>query len=117
MTMTFVWIMVSYSLGMACGQVLFKLAARSSLQVEGSSGLLAYINIYLLLGMALYVGLSVLWVWILRSIPLSKAYPFVALAFVFTPLLARLIFDEKLSSGYFVGLGFVAVGIIVIARY
>ena len=38
-------------------------------------------NVYFLLAVLLYAGLSVLWVWLLSFTPLSRAYPFVALAF------------------------------------
>ena len=35
----------------------------------------------------LYAALTVLWVWILSYTPLSRAYPFLALAFALTPAL------------------------------
>lgn len=108
--------MVLYSAGMACGQVLFKLAAMKTVGATGRAGMLGFVNPYLLTGLALYAGLTVLWVWILRSVPLSKAYPFVALSFIFTPLMARLIFGEILHANYFAGLVLIAAGIIVIVR-
>jgi len=116
MTLRFILILIVYSLGMACGQILFKLAAKS---IQGGGlepSILSYINVYLILGVGLYFGLTVLWVWLLRFVPLSEAYPFVALAFIFTPLLATFIFGEKLSLNYFGGLALIACGILVIAR-
>jgi len=116
MTMSVIWIMVGYAWGMACGQIMFKLAAKSTLKIDTANGPLAYLSVYLICGLVIYLGLTVLWLWVLRSIPLSKAYPFVALSFVFTPLLASVIFGEKLSYGYFIGLALIAGGIVVIAR-
>lgn len=116
MTLNTMLIMMLYSVGMACGQVLFKKAAISSVEAGAGAGLLAYLNVYLILALTLYVGLAGLWVWILRSVSLSAAYPFVALAFVFTPLMASVFFGERLSSGYFVGMALIAFGIVVIAR-
>jgi drug/metabolite transporter (DMT)-like permease len=103
--------LVGYSAGMACGQVLFKLAAK---QVEQGTSPIAYLNTAMVSGLALYLVLSVLWVWLLRFIPLSRAYPFAALAFVFTPLLAKLVLGETLSSGYLVGTVLIMAGILII---
>jgi drug/metabolite transporter (DMT)-like permease len=116
MTLRFVLILIVYSIGMACGQILFKLAARSIQSGESQPSIYSYVNVYLILGLGLYFGLTVLWVWLLRFVPLSEAYPFVALAFIFTPLLATFIFNEKLSLSYFGGLTLIACGILVIAR-
>jgi drug/metabolite transporter (DMT)-like permease len=108
--------LIGYSFGMACGQILFKVAAQKIALLPRSSSLIHYINVYLLAGMLLYVALTILWVWILRSSPLSRVYPFVALAFIFTPLLAHFQFSEKLTSGYFFGLALIVAGIVVLAR-
>jgi drug/metabolite transporter (DMT)-like permease len=47
----------------------------------------------------LYAALTVLWVWILSYTPLSRAYPFLALAFALTPALGCLVFAEPLRYG------------------
>ncbi len=109
-------VMVLYSLGMAVGQVLFKLAATRSTDLESARGMLGFVNMYLIAGLFLYAVLTLAWVWILKSVPLSKAYPFVALAFVFTPLLSKLVFGEVLNIAYFLGMALIAAGVIVIAR-
>ena len=49
-------------------------------------------------------GFALLWVWILSFTPLSRAYPFVALAFALTPLLAGLLFGETISLHLIIGL-------------
>src|SRR5262249_25067309 len=88
-----------YALGMAGGQVLFKLAAqrlRASAAVgEQLTSMLG--NIYLLAAFAFYCALAVCWVWILTFPPLSRAYPFVALAFVITPMLGAWLFHEPVN--------------------
>jgi drug/metabolite transporter (DMT)-like permease len=116
MTAPLMIVLVFYSLGMACGQVLFKLAAARSSELDMARGPWGFANIYLISGVALYAALTLLWVWILKSVPLSKAYPFSALAFVFTPILSRLFFGELLNFTYFCGMGLLAAGVIVIAR-
>jgi len=116
MTSPLVAVMILYSLGMAAGQVLFKLAAMRSSDMAVPDGFWKFANGYLIVGLFLYAFLTLLWVWILRSVPLSKAYPFVALAFLFTPLLARFILGELLPASYFIGLALIAAGIIVVVR-
>jgi drug/metabolite transporter (DMT)-like permease len=116
MTNSLILTMILYSLGMACGQLLFKLAAMTLSQRTGTSSVLSYLNVYLISGLILYGLLTMLWVWILRTVPLSKAYPFVALSFVFTPVLSKLVLGELLSTGYFAGLALIAAGVILIVR-
>lgn len=103
-----------YALGMAGGQILFKLAANG---VTAETGLLAgllYSPVFWL-AVALYGVLTVLWVWLLTRIPLVYAYPFVTLAFVFTPLLAVLILQERVGVGYVLGSLLLVAGLAVIA--
>jgi hypothetical protein len=78
-----------YSLGMSFGQVLFKLAADQT-KLEQSSTFVRTLltSWYFFAAVLLYGVLSLVWVWILTRVPLSQAYPFIVLAFVFTPALA-----------------------------
>ena len=64
---------------------------------------------------ALYVALTVIWVWLLTFTPLSRAYPFVALAFAMTPLLGGLVFNEPMAPRLLLGIGTVLVGLFLIA--
>ena len=87
---------------MAGGQLLFKAggaaAAGRAPLAERMLGLAQ--NGMFVAALALYLALSVLWVWILSFTPLSRAYPFVALAFVITPLLGGLVFGEPSRCGW-----------------
>ena len=82
-----------FAASLACGQVLFKIAAESlkgPLGVDTRTGLQLATNGYLLLGLALYLALTLLWIFLLRDTDLSRAYPMVALALVMVPLLGTL---------------------------
>ena len=99
-------LLIIYSIGMSGGQILFKLAAIHHTAGTGRAGerLLALTyNLHFLSALALYGGLSVLWVWILTFTPLSRAYPCVALAFALTPALAAWLFGETVSLRLIVG--------------
>jgi len=106
-----------YSIGMAGGQLLFKLAAmRSSPGPTLSERVFDLVqNRYFLAALALYGGLSLLWVWILTITPLSRAYPFVALAFVLTPLLGGLVFEETITVRLAAGIALILCGLFFVA--
>ena len=107
--------LVLYALGMSIGQVLFKLSA-DRMNGNATEGFLVSVlgNGYFYIALVLYCVLTVLWVWILTRVPLSRAYPFVVLAFVFTPAFAHLIFGESLDLWYAAGLGLVLSGLAVL---
>lgn len=110
-------ILSAYAAGMAGGQILFKMAAlRVSVQdtlAERTFGLL--LNWQFLLALALYFALAVLWVWILTFTPLSRAYPFVAIAFAITPILGAFLFAEPLSSRLIVGVVVILGGLLLVS--
>ena len=74
--------LVAYAGAMVGGQLLFKMAALRAVHegpfIERAMGLL--LNGYFLVALVLYAALAGIWVWILTFTPLSRAYPFVALA-------------------------------------
>jgi drug/metabolite transporter (DMT)-like permease len=109
-------LLVAYAAGMAGGQLLFK-AAALRVPAEGTMAerLLALAhNGYFLAALALYLGLSLLWVWLLRFTPLSRAYLFVALSFVLVPLVAAAAFGEPLSGRFVLGAVLTVCGLILI---
>jgi drug/metabolite transporter (DMT)-like permease len=80
---------------LSVGQVLFKLAA---LGLAGTGPMLARLlfNKYLLAAVVVYGIATAVWVALLRQVPLSVAYPFVALAFFFVPLMGHWVLGEPL---------------------
>jgi drug/metabolite transporter (DMT)-like permease len=117
LTLSQIVLLIGYSLGISGGQVLFKLAAIRFDPAGGTVGervsSLMH-NLYFLSAVVLYAGLSVLWVWILSFTPLSRAYPFVALAFALTPLLAAVLFGEVISLRSSLGIVLVLCGLFLV---
>jgi drug/metabolite transporter (DMT)-like permease len=110
-------LLLAYAAGMSGGQVLFKMAALRYGAAEGGLGdrLLGLVyNVYFLSALALYAGYAILWVWILSVIPLSRAYPFVALAFALTPLLGGLLFGDVISARLIAGIFFILCGLFLV---
>jgi drug/metabolite transporter (DMT)-like permease len=114
LTLSQIMLLTAYAIGMSGGQILFKMAAIRSGAADGTAGerLLGLLhNLYFLSALALYAGFAVLWVWILSFTPLSRAYPFVALAFALTPLLAGSLFGETISLRLITGLLLIVCGL------
>jgi len=114
LTLSQIVLLTAYAVGMSGGQILFKMAAIRAGAADGTAGerLLGLLhNLYFLSALALYAGFAVLWVWILSFTPLSRAYPFVALAFALTPLLAGSLFGETISLRLITGLLLIVCGL------
>jgi drug/metabolite transporter (DMT)-like permease len=105
-----------YAAGMAGGQILFKAAAlRVGAGPIAERALALAQNGFFLAALVLYFALSVLWVWVLSFTPLSRAYPFVALAFALTPVIGGLVFGEPLSARLLLGIGVIFAGLLLVA--
>jgi drug/metabolite transporter (DMT)-like permease len=102
---------------MSGGQILFKLAA-GTLKATHATVLQAAVaitlNPYLIAGVLLYGAATVLWVFILQSTPIARAYPVVALTVVVVPAIGILAFGEAFSPSLLVGGALIVSGILVI---
>lgn len=100
--------------GLAIGQILFKISATSLSQTGSFFALKTTAT--LLAAMALYAITSLAWVWVLQKAALGRVYPLMALAFVLVPLGSHIIFGERFQSQYFVGIALIVIGIIVAVK-
>ncbi len=101
---------------LACGQVLFKVAAQS---IKGPIGfnfqtaLQLVLNPYLLLSLAIYGAATLSWVLLLRNTELSKAYLVVALSIVLVAIAGTFLLREPLSARLIAGMVIILVGLAV----
>ena len=96
-------------LSLSFGQVLFKLAANTmNLRPFSASTIL---NPSLILALFVYFIATIMWLLVLRQIPLRIAYPYAALAFLFVPLLAYFLLGEKLYWNTFLGAALIFTGV------
>ncbi|KLN62196.1 hypothetical protein WH96_01315 [Kiloniella spongiae] len=105
-------ILFLFTLVMSSGQLLFK---KASLDINWNEGLLGLFNPWLITGIILYGIATLVWVWILKTVPLNFAYPFTALAFVIVPVAASILFKESLGWQNAVGTIFIIAGIVIIS--
>lgn len=104
--------LICFSIMLAGGQTLFKLSATSvpSLtSINGITGL--FLNVWFWAALVLYGTATLLWLYILQQIPLSIAYPFVALGFIFVPAIGWLLFKEPINMYYIMGVSMILGGL------
>jgi drug/metabolite transporter (DMT)-like permease len=113
----------SFLLTLACvaliavGQLLFKSAA-GQWRIEGWSWstLRGFLSPVMLVALFIYAAATLLWVFVLRTVPLSTAYAVFSLAFLIVPLLARVFLGETLSANTLVGGAVIVAGVIIAVR-
>ncbi len=104
-------ILLGCVLGVTAGQLLFKTAAAAP-RPDGEAWRL-FLSPPLIAGLAVYGVATIVWVWQLRSVPLTRAFPFMALGFVVTPLAASVLFQEATSPRYWLGALLICAGIVL----
>ena len=106
------------ALGLSIGQILLKVAAdQIAAAKDAPLWLRAISNPYLIGACVLYAAATALWVWILSGAQLSRAYPFVVLSFILTPLLALIFLHERLTPGYLVGMALIVAGLYFVQQH
>ena len=108
--------LLCFPVAMSAGQILFKRAALQITPQTSGSWLLEVSRLPTMwLAVALYAGATLLWVRILTTVPLSRAYPFAALAFVLVPAAGGLLFHEPITLRYVLGTTLIVIGVAVAA--
>jgi drug/metabolite transporter (DMT)-like permease len=101
-------------IGLAIGQILFKVSATSLTQT--GSFFAPKTAAILFVALALYGTTTIAWVWVLQKVELGKVYPLMALAFILVPIGSHFIFGERFQIQYFVGVTLIIIGIVVTVR-
>jgi drug/metabolite transporter (DMT)-like permease len=116
LTLAQVALLATYAIAMAGGQLLFKLAAQRLPARAGVGEQLISLlgNAYFFVAFAFYCALALCWLWILSFTPLSRAYPFVALAFAITPMLGAWLYDESISLRLGLGIALIVFGLVLV---
>jgi len=101
----------------AVGQLLFKSAA-GQWRIDGWSWatLRGFLSPVMLIALVIYAAATLLWVFVLRTVPLSSAYAMFSLAFLIVPVLAWIFLGETLSLNTLIGGAIIVVGVIIAVR-
>jgi drug/metabolite transporter (DMT)-like permease len=101
----------------AAGQMLFKVAA-AQWRIDGWSWMTVrgFLSPALVLALFLYGLTTILWVLILRAVPLSAAFPIYALVFVLVPVAAHFLLGEPWSWNTLIGGAIIMLGVMIAVR-
>jgi len=98
---------------MVAGQLFFK-ATALVLQQEGTWQS-AKVLFYFVPSLAIYGLATLAWIWVLQYVELSRAYPFMALAFVLVPIFSAWFFGEHQGWRYYIGVSLICIGVMLTA--
>jgi drug/metabolite transporter (DMT)-like permease len=105
--------LLCFAVLLAVGQFLFKRSALALAGLGASDALLTLARLpAFYAAIFLYGGSTLLWVWILTRVPLSLAYPFVAVVMILVPVIGWSCFDETLSPAYWIGAALIVAGVL-----
>ena len=107
--------LIAFSFLLAIGQLCFKSAANYLNQNNHLPILEAlFTNLWLWAALVLYGISTLLWVYILRIVPLNLAYPFAAIGFILVPLGGWYFFSEQINFWYVIGMALIITGLLII---
>lgn len=100
----------------SCGHLLIKSGVTAAAHSAAASGLLARIAHYFvqpaaLSGLAIYGAGTLLWIYAVSQRNISYLYPLTALTYVTVALGGKFFFGEAISSGRWVGIAVVVLGV------
>ena len=105
-----------FSILLSTGQIMFKFVANTTPTLGNFTNFISLAgNPWFYGAMFCYGSSTLLWIYLLQKLPLSYAYPFVAIGFVLIPIFSFFIFNEVLKFQYFVGVIFIILGILIIS--
>ena len=102
----------------AAGGLFLKLGA---LKIEYDLGIASIIyklafNWEILLGVLMYFIPVLIWIFLLKKIELSYLQPLFSMVYVVTPVLAIYVLHEHVPAARWIGIGFILIGVVIVAR-
>ena len=76
----------------------------------------SFTNIYVIIGVFLYFVSALVWLLVLSRLPLSLAYPCLALGYVVVAVLSKYLFGENITLIRWMGILTICVGVFLISR-
>ena len=99
---------------LSSGQILFKKTANVLVTDSAPRFLVSILgNMHFWTALFVYGIATLLLIFVLSRVPLSKAMPFIALTFVIVPLVSAVSFGERLGPIYWIGVGLILSGVYV----
>lgn len=119
------WMQVLLIVGCVClsalAQILLKAGAAGPRDAAAAASATAHTSYQSMLsspatlaGLAVYAASALLWLRVLANVPLSQAYPFVALGILLTTAAGVLVFGEAVVGTRIAGTMLIAVGVLLV---
>ena len=107
-------VLVVVPLVIAVGQILFKAVSTSAPEVRDLNAIFGlFADWRLWVALVLYGLATVAWVVAIRRIPINQAYLFMALTYVYLPVIAWLTLGERMSGAQYGGVALIVAGLYV----
>lgn len=97
----------------AVGQILFKTAGEQH-TLSGQPYYTILWSPLFVVAVAIYGIATLMWVYVLKAVPLTYAYSFMALTYIMVPLFASLWLGEVLTLKYACGVALIIFGLLII---
>jgi undecaprenyl phosphate-alpha-L-ara4N flippase subunit ArnE len=114
MTLTTLCLLFAAILLEVLGQICFKLGTRQASRIRSAAGAdvfhAGYLNRWIGLGLAAYVVELTVWLAVLSTSQLSRAFPLLALSYCGVAIASRFIFKELLRPPVVAGICFISFG-------
>lgn len=94
--------------------VLGQLLLKTGVDRAGDGVLAQFLNPFIIGGLAAYGLGAIFYILAIKRIPVSIAFPSVALSYVLVAIAAHLLWQEALGWQQFAGIGLIAAGILVL---
>lgn len=99
----------------AFGQVLFKMTSQKLVNNSDKFHTILFEPLFIL-ALIIYGSATLLWLYVLKTVPLIYAYSFMALTFVLVPLLASIWLGEAVTLKYAIGVVLIMAGLLIIQQ-
>ncbi|MFH1459854.1 MAG: EamA family transporter [Candidatus Omnitrophota bacterium] len=76
----------------------------------------AFTNIYIIIGFLSFAASTLVWLLVLSKLPLSLAYPCVALGYIIVTILSKVFFNEVITFMRWLGIVVICIGVFLISR-
>ncbi|MEO8400828.1 MAG: EamA family transporter [Gammaproteobacteria bacterium] len=99
------------------GQISLKTGSlhAASANLPGISGIILF-QPFIILGLSCYFASAIFYMYSLKQIPLSVAFPSVSLSYVVVALLAHFIWNEPFGSQHMIAIFFILLGVLLLVR-
>ncbi len=113
--MNYILILINIVL-LVSGQTLWKIGIEPVHLTGVKSVLIAMFSPWIIAGIVLYVIATVIWIYLLKQIPLSTLYPIQSLAYIAAVFVAIFVFHEHVSVTRWIGVGVIMIGVGLIVK-